>query len=171
MEDNYSDREWNLVTSLAEELKKFDGVESTDTWRHDCATYDKLYVFGSAFNPEGTFDRLGIPDEMKKFVSEYAKERGFEVYAYSAVYNEDYDEWKKTHKPPEDPSRRYGINKRTKYYKSLVEEYNNKMKEWSKLVDTMPTRYKKGQFTIMFARLGYTAEVVDFYRGTTYWGD
>lgn len=73
MEDNYSDREWDLVTSLAEELKKFDGVESTDTWRHDCATYDKLYVFGSAFNPEGKFDRLGVPDEMKKFVSEYAK--------------------------------------------------------------------------------------------------
>jgi hypothetical protein len=45
------------------------------------------------------------------------------------------------------------------------------MKEWNKLVDTMPTRYKKGQFNIMFARLGYTAEVVDFYRGTTYWGD
>ena len=81
MEDNYSDREWDLVTSLAEELKKFDGVENTDTWRHDCATYDKLYVFGPNFNKEGKFDRLGISDEMKKFVSEYAKERGFEVYA------------------------------------------------------------------------------------------
>lgn len=171
MEDNYSDREWDLVTSLAEELKKFDGVENTDTWRHDCATYDKLYVFGPDFNQKGEFSGLGVSDDMKKFISEYAKAKGFEVYAYNAVYNNEYDEWKATHRPPEDPSRHYGINKRTKYYKSLVEQYNNAMKEWGETLKSCPTKYKKGQFYIMFARLGYTAEVTDFYRGTTYWGD